>query len=78
MLYLFIAALIVLGDQLFKYWVSSSIPAGSITQLIPGVIHLTYIPNTGAAFNIMEDMRWLLVAIEAICIVVVNCHHVQV
>lgn len=70
MLYFIISALIVVLDQVFKYYIASNIAFGEQMQLIPGIIHLTYIENTGAAFGIFADKRWLLVAVSAICVVV--------
>lgn len=71
MLYFILAALIVVLDQLFKYWITLNLSSGGQLAFIPGIIHLTYEKNTGAAFSIMEDMRWILVAIAVILIIIV-------
>lgn len=71
MLYFILAALIVVLDQLFKYWITLNLSSGGQLALIPRIIHLTYEKNTGAAFSIMEDMRWVLVAIAVILIIIV-------
>lgn len=71
MLYFIIAVLIVVLDQLFKYWIILNLSSGGQISLIPGIIHLTYEENTGAAFSIFQDMRWVLVGIAAVCIIVV-------
>ena len=71
MLYFIFAILIVLLDQLFKYWITISLSAGEQIFLIPGVIHLTFQQNTGAAFSIFPDMRWILVGISAVCVILV-------
>lgn len=61
LLYLIISAVVVLADKLFKLWVSTNMETGQVIQLIPGVVRLTYIRNTGAAFGMLADMRWLLI-----------------
>ena len=71
MLYFIFAILIVVLDQLFKYWITISISAGEQLSLIPGVIHLTFRQNFGAAFSFLSDMRWLLVGISTVCVILV-------
>jgi len=58
------AALVVLLDQLFKRWVFITLAGGGETVLIPGVLSLIYVENTGAAFSMLSDHRWLLVGIS--------------
>jgi len=66
MQYLFMA-LCVLGitaaDQLSKILVLEHIPLFSQVDVIPGLVHLTYVQNTGAAFSSFQGMRWLFVVI---------------
>ena len=59
---LFVAGVTVL-DQLSKLWVVENIPLYGRLEAIPGLFHLTYVQNTGAAFSALEGMRWLFVAI---------------
>ena len=59
---LFVAGVTVL-DQLSKLWVVEHIPLYGRLEAIPGLFHLTYVQNTGAAFSALEGMRWLFVAI---------------
>lgn len=69
MIYFIIAALIVMLDQLVKYFITIQMTPGVNIPLIPGIIHLTYVENTGAAFSFMSNMRWVLVAISAVVII---------
>jgi signal peptidase II len=71
MLYIIIAILAVALDQLFKYYITATLAAGSQISLIPGIIHLTYLENTGAAFSFMSGMRWILVGISVVCAVII-------
>jgi len=58
------AALIVLLDQFIKRWVVLTLPLYGSADLIPGVVGLTHINNTGAAFSMLSDHRWLLAGIS--------------
>ena len=71
MIYLIIVCIIAAGDQIFKHWIASNIPLGGEMELIPGLIRLTHVQNTGAAFSSFSDMRWPLIAITSVCIVLI-------
>ncbi|WDD36274.1 signal peptidase II (plasmid) [Nostoc sp. UHCC 0926] len=49
-------------DQLTKYLVAQTFSFGQTLPLLPGVFHLTYVSNTGAAFSLLsgkiEWLRW--------------------
>lgn len=49
-----IAAAAVALDQFVKYLTVLHIPLGGEVPLLPGVVHLTYVQNTGAAFSMLE------------------------
>ena len=69
MLYLFMAlfaAVIVAADQLSKLWVVANIPLHTQIGALPGLFHLTYTQNTGAAFSSFEGMIWLFALIFAL------------
>ena len=68
MLYLLFAALVAGLDQAFKYWIVNNISFYGAKELIPGILHLTNIQNTGASFNMLEGMRWVLLGITAVCV----------
>ena len=61
-------ALAIVGlDQLTKYLTQTHIPEGTHISVIPKVVGLTYVRNTGAAWSIFnshpEVMRWVFVAL---------------
>lgn len=65
---------VIAADQLFKGWIVRHIPlgGGGDIPLLPGVIHLTYIRNAGAAFGLMQGGRWIfLILLAAFCALVV-------
>lgn len=61
--YALFAAGIVAADQWVKYLVVQGIALYGHVDAIPGLFHLTYVQNTGAAFSSFEGMRWMFVAI---------------
>ena len=54
---------VTVADQLSKVWVMENIPLYSQVEAIPGLFHLTYVQNTGAAFSSFEGMQWLFVVV---------------
>ena len=54
------AALVVVLDQFFKRWIVITLSAGGENVIVPGILSLIYVENTGAAFSILADQRWLL------------------
>ena len=75
MLYAIIAAIILIGDQWLKYWVTVNITLSTgDVALIPGVVKLVNIHNSGAAFGFLsntEYARWLFLGIAALFIIVI-------
>lgn len=72
MIYAIVAAIILIADQLLKYWVTLNIELGSgEVALIPGVIHLTNYRNYGAAYGILQNARWFFLIITVIFIALV-------
>ena len=66
MQYLFMslfAAAIVAADQFTKYLVLQNIPLHGHVDFIPGLLSLTYVRNTGAAFSSFEGAQWLFVLV---------------
>lgn len=59
---LFVALSVVL-DQIVKLLVVDWISLGTQVKAIPGVFHLSYVQNTGAAFSSFQGMRWVFVGI---------------
>lgn len=72
MLYAIVTVLVLILDQAVKYWatVSIALDEGSIT-LIPGVISIVNIHNSGAAFGIFQNAYWLFIIIAVIFAAVV-------
>lgn len=54
---------IVAADQFTKYLTVANIGLYQQVPAIPGLFHLTYVRNTGAAFSALEGMQWLFALI---------------
>ena len=66
MLYAIVVVLVLIADQLVKYWVTANITlnSGSV-ELIPGILKLVNIHNDGAAFSLFPGYRWIFVGLAA-------------
>lgn len=68
MLYILLAVILVVIDQVVKFLVRANIPLGGHIPFIPHVLELTYIQNTGAAFSILNEHTWLLTLVSVIVV----------
>ncbi|MCF0123592.1 MAG: signal peptidase II [Ruminiclostridium sp.] len=64
--YFILAAVIVAADQAVKYLVRSNIDLGQVVSFLPGLLDLTFVKNTGAAFSSLAEHTWLLTLISAL------------
>ena len=65
------AAVIVAADQFTKYLTVTNIPLYGHVDVLPGVVGLTYVQNTGAAWSSFEGMIWLFALIFVVFTVAV-------
>jgi len=66
-----LAAIVSVGlDQLSKFIVVQRFDLHETLPLWPGVFHLTYVTNTGAAFSLFKDagqwLRWLSLGVSLV------------
>ena len=57
--------IITAADQFTKYLTVANIDLYQKVDVLPGIVGLTYVQNTGAAFSSFEGMRWLFVGLFA-------------
>lgn len=62
---------IVALDQWTKYLVVANIPMFGHVDAVPGLFHLTYVQNTGAAFSALEGAQWLFAIIFVVLTVAI-------
>ena len=72
MIYAIVVVLILIADQGMKYYTVSNIALNTgEVPMIDGLFHLAHVHNYGAAFSIMQNTRWLLVAITAVFVAII-------
>lgn len=69
------ALAVIAADQVLKAWVSANIPLNAAPAeqraLLPGLVHLTHIHNSGVAFGMLQGGRWAFLALLAVFAAVV-------
>jgi len=70
-----VALVIVIVDQLTKYWAASWLIYGEPVAIFPG-LNFTLLHNTGAAFSLLSDasgwQRWFFAAVALVVSVVIT------
>ena len=61
--YFLFSAAIVAADQFTKYLTVANIALYEDIPFLPGIVQLTYVRNTGAAFSSFEGQQWLFALI---------------
>jgi signal peptidase II len=71
--YLAISVVVVIVDQLTKYWVSATLQGDGDIAVIRGFLNFSYTENQGIAFGMLNNgnMKWLLVGVSMVAIAVV-------
>jgi signal peptidase II len=68
--WLWLSALVIVLDQLSKWWVLSTIAPGAQVPVIPGFLYWTLTFNEGAAFSFLADgggwQRWFFVVLALV------------
>lgn len=69
-LFLILALVIALVDQIIKYFVIHNLrPVHSVTA-IPHILDFTYVENRGVAFGMFKDNRWIFIIFTSIVLLV--------
>ena len=66
MLYVLAVLLCVAADQAVKFWTVANLGLYESAPLIPGIVELYYIQNTGGGFSILTGQTWLLAVLTVI------------
>ena len=69
LIWIAIMVLAVFLDQITKYLTVLCLKPMGTLPIIEDVLHLTYVENTGAAFGMMKDMRWVFMIVSSVAIV---------
>lgn len=68
--YVIVACLLVVVDQLVKGWVVANVALGDSFEVIKGLMSITYIQNAGAAWSILQGKMVFFAIITSIAVVV--------
>ena len=66
-----VMAVTVFLDQLTKYLTILHLKPIDTLPIIEDVFHLTYVENTGAAFGMMKDARWVFMITSTVAILAI-------
>ncbi len=74
MLYVILSALLVIADQIIKFFtVKYLAPIGNL-DVIKNILSFTYVENRGAAFGILQDGRWFFVALTLVILIALSVY----
>ncbi len=63
-----ISAVLVIIDQVIKYFVLGNLHSGDNVPFIGNLLTLTYVENRGAVFGIMQNMSWIFAIITILMV----------
>jgi signal peptidase II len=66
-----LATVVLLADQLTKWWALSTLETGERVPLVGDLLGLRLVFNPGAAFSIATGMTWVLTIIVVVVVVVI-------
>jgi len=69
LIWLAVIIVTVFLDQLTKYLTVLHLKPIDTLPIIEDVLHLTYVENTGAAFGMMKDARWVFMVTSTLAII---------
>ena len=78
MFFYLLSILLILIDQISKYYTLKVLKPIGTLEIIKGVFSLTYVENRGAAFGILQNARWIFIAATAVaivCLIVYKCKY---
>lgn len=73
-LYTLIIACGIVVDQITKALASAYLKTITTFPIIDGVIHFTYTENTGMAFGMLKDKRWIFMTVSTILIIAMGLY----
>ena len=66
MLYILAIILCIAADQVVKWYVTANLALYEQAPLLPGIVELYHIQNTGGGFSILAGHTWVLTVLTAI------------
>jgi signal peptidase II len=72
MLWLFISALLIILDQITKYYINSNVDIGVMHPVINSFFYITHYENTGIAWSLLNNKTYIFVPITIILTIAVG------
>ena len=63
-IYLVLSLLLIAADQVMKMWIVSNFALHTGQELLPGIVKLFYIQNTGAAWGILAGQQFISILLQ--------------
>lgn len=73
-----LALVVVVIDQLAKYYIQSKMVPGMSIPVIDGIFHITYVLNPGAAFGILEHQTAFFLVVAVILIIAIAYYYPRI
>lgn len=71
-LFFFLSALVIVAlDRLTKYWIMQNLPENSSIKIIPRILLITHVKNSGASFGLFQGYANVLAVISVIAIILI-------
>jgi len=74
MRYYISAAILIIADQLIKFWTRTTLLPGDSINVIGNFFKLTYVINKGAALNFLSGQRMILIIVPVAIIVIAGVY----
>ena len=71
MAYIVTILLCIAADQAVKLWTVAHLALFETRPLLPGLVELCYVQNTGGGFSILAQYTWLLTAVTVVLMAVI-------
>ncbi|MCS7273043.1 MAG: signal peptidase II [Fimbriimonadales bacterium] len=63
-----VAAIVLVIDQLTKFWATASLPVDRSVPVVPPYFYLTLTYNTGIAFGLLEGHGWITIPLTLLVV----------
>lgn len=70
--YLLLMLILIIGDQFLKHWTTTHLALDAVNNLIPHILSLTNLHNSGAAWSILEGQQWFFTIISIAALIFVG------
>lgn len=72
MLWAIIVILVVSIDQIVKHVITTNLTVGALKQVIPNFFYITHYENTGIAWSLMSNSRYIIIGITSVVAVAIG------